>query len=163
MRVNVSLKCRGVYKSLLGDGFLVGFGSSWLVLRFWLVGYPSFMIKLQISKILLELLTLGRLHPQLLNLILRLFIGVLLLFIGYNFSTISYWQVRIFICPPYFLKRGQGKFHGTFQKYYLFHLFLFVGDFSFIRNCRKHECTRLEINRAHLYYLLWIGHYWVLQ
>jgi len=29
--------------------------------------------------------------------------------------------------------------------------FLFVGVFSFIRGCRKHECTRLEINRACFY------------
>jgi len=58
------------------------------------------------------------------------------------FSTIIYWQVRIFTCPPRFLKRGQSKFCGIFQKYYsfrsIFCSILFVGDFSFIRGCRKY-------------------------
>jgi len=58
-----------------------------------------------------------------------------------TFSTIIYWQVRIFTSPPRFLKGGQDESRRTFQKYHLNHLFLFVGDFSFIRGCRKHECT----------------------
>jgi len=31
---------------------------------------------------------------------------------------------------------------------------LFVGDFSFIRGCRKHECIRFKINRACFYCFL---------
>jgi len=54
---------------------------------------------------------------------------------------VIYWQVGIFTCPPRFLKRGQGESCGAFQKL-LFVLSLFVGDFSFIRGCRKYECTR---------------------
>jgi len=39
----VSLKCRGLYRSLLGDGFFVGWFK--LVSRFWLIEYPFFVIK----------------------------------------------------------------------------------------------------------------------
>jgi len=39
---------------------------------------------------------------------------------------IIYWQVRIFTSPPCFLKRGQENSLGTFQKYYLFHSFIFI-------------------------------------
>jgi len=72
-------------------------------------------------------------------------------------STIIYWQVRIFTCPPRSLKRGQDESHGTFQKYYLFIHFLFVGDFSFIGGCRKHECTRFMITKACSYCPLELG------
>jgi len=47
------------------------------------------------------------------------------------FSTIIYWQVRIFTYLPRFLKRGQGKFRGTFQKYYLFRPFFVCRRFLF--------------------------------
>jgi len=43
---------------------------------------------------------------------------------------------------PVFLKREQDESRGTFQKYYLIIYFLFVGDFSSIRSCRKHECFK---------------------
>jgi len=39
------------------------------------------------------------------------------------------------------------------KEYYLRHLFLFVGDFSFIRGYRKHGCICLEIDRACFYCL----------
>jgi len=52
---------------------------------------------------------------------------------------------------------GKGKFRGTFQqlfkKYYLSRpFFLFIGDLSFIKSCRKHECICLEIDRVCFYY-----------
>jgi len=41
-KVLVSSKCHGLYRNLLGDEFLVGWFK--LVSRFWLVGYPFFVI-----------------------------------------------------------------------------------------------------------------------
>jgi len=66
------------------------------------------------------------------NLIVRLFIGVSSLRVGYHdFSTVIYWRVRFFICPPRFLRRGQDESHGTFQRYYLFYLSLVYRRFLF--------------------------------
>jgi len=80
--------------------------------------------------------------------IIRLFIGVSSLFIRqYDFSTI-YWQVQIFLPAP---KKRQDESRGTIQKYYYFIYFLFLGDLSLIRGCRKHEGTCFKINRACFY------------
>jgi len=93
------------------------------------VGKIPFVINFRISKISLELLTGSTRNV---NLILRLFIGVSSLFVGqYDFSTIIYWQVRIFTCPSCFMKKGQDKFRSTFQKYYLFHPFFVCRRFLF--------------------------------
>jgi len=108
-------KCRGLYRSLLG--WISWDGSSWLFPKFWLEGYPSLVMKFLDFQNFNWSFSRYIGSTRNVNLILRLFIGVLLSLVGRcDFSTIIYWQVRIFTCPPRFLKRGQDESCGTFQK-----------------------------------------------
>jgi len=124
-------------------------GSNWLFPRSWLVGHPSLVIKF-LDVIGVSCISSAPPAMQIFSyfclLVFRLPVG------QYDLSPIIYWQVRIFICPPRFLKRGQDESHGTFQKCYLNHpFFIVVGDFPFIRGCRKRECTCFKTDRARFY------------
>jgi len=74
----------------------------------------------------------------------------------YDISTIIYWQVRIFSCPPRSLKRGQDKSHGTFQRYCLFYPFCLSAISLLWEETRIHV---FKVDKACFYCPLRFKHY----
>jgi len=58
------------------------------------------------------------------------------------------------LARPVFWREGKMDLVGPSRNIICFIHFLLVGDFSFIRGCRKHECTWFKINSACFYCLL---------
>jgi len=55
------------------------------------------------------------------------------------------------LAHPVFWREDKMNLVGPYRNIIWIIHFLFVGDFSFIRDCRKHECTCFKINRACFY------------
>jgi len=102
----------------------------------------------------LELRALARLHPQRNPYCTPAYWCFVIVYRVVWFSTIIYWQVRILICPPRFLKRGQDESHGTFQMYYIFLSILLFVDIFLLEGTRIHV---FKVDRGCFYYILRLG------
>jgi len=129
--------------------------SSWLVSRFWLVGYPFFVINFSNLQNFVGASHIRSVPPatgkSCLMLVYWCFVIVyrvvwffydqLLASSDLHFARLVSWR------------EGRMNLVGPSRNIICFIHFLLVGDFSFIRGCRKHECTRMhfKINRVCFY------------
>jgi len=89
--------------------------------------------------------------------------SVIPLLVGhYDFLQSSIDKFVSSVARLVFWREDKVSFVASSRNIICFVHFLFVGDFSFIRGCRKHECISLKINRACFYYPLRIRYHWVL-